>query len=268
ASRTLTRSTWAASPMSPSTRGIAPRTSAASSSRRLARAVAVRRRSRPCRDSLIAVSFSAHGAASPSTSSRATVAFMSDGTRSALSGRSESLARRARDLPLLGDSSILRGSEHAASALSGLGPRAAASGRIKAREPSGIKSLASGLSDIARRGCHFPAASEGLVHGDEGRRGLRARPREAILGRELRALGVEHFEKVDQAALVAGARDARRGEALLRCIGGVLQALARARMGDERILGLLERPQHRLLVAGEGDVGARVALGDPGLHAP
>ena len=60
----LTRSTWAASPISPSTRGIAARTSGASSSRRLAAAEAVSSRSRACSDSLISLSFSAQGAGS------------------------------------------------------------------------------------------------------------------------------------------------------------------------------------------------------------
>ena len=60
-SMTFTRSTWAASPISPSTRGIAARTSGASSSRRLALAEAVSSRSRACSDSLMRVSSSAQG---------------------------------------------------------------------------------------------------------------------------------------------------------------------------------------------------------------
>ena len=59
---TFTRSTCAASPMSPSTPGIAARTSSASSSMRLAFADAVSRRSRASSDSLIRVSSSVQGA--------------------------------------------------------------------------------------------------------------------------------------------------------------------------------------------------------------
>ena len=72
----LTRSTRAASPIRPSTPGIAARTSGACSSRRLARAVAVSRRSRAWSDSLARVRLSAQGAGFASAGSGATFAFI------------------------------------------------------------------------------------------------------------------------------------------------------------------------------------------------
>jgi hypothetical protein len=129
-SMTLTRSTRAASPISPSTLGMAPRTSGASRSSRLARAEARSSRSRASRDSLISLSFSAQGAAWASGSSRATFAFISGGTRRLSNGRSESLARRERVLPLRTALSILRGSGQTSPSAPGVCASRAASSRI------------------------------------------------------------------------------------------------------------------------------------------
>jgi len=109
----LTRSTRAASPISPNTPGIAARTSGASSSRRLARAEAVSSRSRACNDSLMRASSSAHGPVTFPRSNRARLAFIA---AEALPNwrRPGSLPRRSPARPAFGVGSILRGSAEAA----------------------------------------------------------------------------------------------------------------------------------------------------------
>src|SRR5579864_5362737 len=266
----LTRSTCAASPISPSTPGMAARTSDASSSRRLALAEAMSSCSRRRSDSLMRVSSSVAAKSSgagrasvtgrPWGSSSATVAFIKGSTRSA-AGNPESLPRPARDLPFRPGVSTLRGSGGGTS-WGSAGRRRAPFVRLR------IKDLAPGRAHVARQWGVLPASVQRLVHRHQAGRRLGARLRQANLGGQLGALGIEHVEEVDEAPLVACAGDAGGGGARLRRIGRILEARACPRVGHERILGLLQRLEHALLVAGERDVGPGAAAGDLCAHPP
>src|SRR5215469_13576197 len=128
--------------------------------------------------------------------------------------------------------------------------------------------LTPSLADITRRGHPLPASAEGLVDRDQARGRVGARLREAVLIRQLRALGVEHVEEIHQAALVASACNVGGRLAGGRRRGSITQAVARTGVGDERILGLLQRPEYGLLVGCERRIGPRTTARHPGMHPP
>jgi dipeptidyl aminopeptidase/acylaminoacyl peptidase len=104
-----------------------------------------------------------------------------------------------------------------------------------------------------------PAARHRPVEPDQRHGGAGFALHETILGLELRALGVQHLQEVGHAAIEAQTRQASgftpgRGRGLK-----MLTLPLQSGVAHQRILGLLERPQHRLLVAGEvlGRIGIR-----------
>src|SRR5258706_546571 len=163
ASSTLTRSTQAASPIRRRTSGDAALPSGASSSRRLPIAEATRSCSRRRSDSLTC-----------SSSAALMLAALAPGSMAPSSARPF-----AHSLPI---------AMHVSESVDG--------------------SLARPGGSVCKRGrgrqWHlFPAPAQGLVDGDQAGRSLSAALRQTILVLELRALGIEHLQKIDQPTLKA-----------------------------------------------------------------
>src|SRR5258705_2464228 len=113
----------------------------------------------------------------------------------------------------------------------------------------------------------FPAPAQGLVDGDQAGRSLSAALRQTILVLELRALGIEHLQKIDQPTLKAQSCQLCGGMAGLSRALEMVKALAGARMGDECALGFFQRTQYNLLVACQCGLIARARACNPGANA-
>ena len=113
-----------------------------------------------------------------------------------------------------------------------------------------------------RQGRCLPAAAQRFVHGNQACCRLGAALGELILGRKLRPLGIEHFQKADHSTFVARPRNLRRGHARSRFMLDLRELVARASVSDQGVLGFLERAQNRLLIQGERLIVARMRLID------
>ena len=71
--------------------------------------------------------------------------------------------------------------------------------RAERRRCPRINGLAPSLADITRQGCALPATAQRFVDRDQAGRGIGARLRQPVLGLELGAFGIQHFEEVDDA---------------------------------------------------------------------
>ena len=130
---------------------------------------------------------------------------------------------------------------------------------LKAATPSG--------DALARRNALRPASRERLVQRDRAGDAAGAAVGERVLRLQLHAFGVEHLEQAGGAGLEARARQSRGLGGVERGALEVRVLAARARVPHQRVLGILQRQQHRLLVARELALRVGVRGGDAGAHA-
>src|SRR6185312_4976572 len=124
-------------------------------------------------------------------------------------------------------------------------------------------SAASRLS-VTRGGRTLPATAQGFVDRDQASHGVGSADCKLVLGLELSAFRIKDFQKVDDPALIPGARQAGGRGTGPGGIVGVPQVVTCTSMSYQGILGVLEGQEHRLLVGDEVDIRLGMRRGDPG----
>ncbi len=138
------------------------------------------------------------------------------------------------------------------------------------RPPRSARALQSRLRNRSRRllrRSRRPAAGERLVQRDRRRRAAYPPVGRRILRLQQRPLRIEHFVVVDRTGRETCLRKLRRACAVVRGARQMCGLVAGPCDAQQRVLGFLERAEHRLPVLRELAGRFRVARGDPRAYA-
>src|SRR3954466_4183067 len=104
----------------------------------------------------------------------------------------------------------------------------------------------------------IPAAAEGAIELDERERLVAAAAGGAVARRDERALDIEQLLEIGEARAILGAGEQGAVARRLQRDRELDLALARGAQSEQRIFDILERGQHRLMIAGERRLGRRL----------